>query len=113
MRSAYTGGAPSVLIHTGFCTDMPPILLALAGLLLTTTIYALLLSTPLGLRWTLAQTWTTVVLGTVIVLAWLAWFDWRAAALALLFFAVGGTPIVIRSLVLDFRESERIRRMGG
>lgn len=106
MRSAYTRPAGSVPI----CTDMPPILLALAGLLLTTTVYAVLLSTPLGRRWTVAQTWTTVVLGTAIVLAWLAWFDWRAALLALAFFAVGGLPIVIRSLILDFRERESVQR---
>lgn len=92
---------------------MHPILLALAGLTLTTTLYAVLLSTPLGLRWTIAQTWSTVVLGTALVLGWLAWFDWSAALLALLFFAVGGLPIVIRSLVIDFRERERIRRMGS
>ena len=91
---------------------MHPILFALSGLLMTTNLYAALLSTPLGLRWTMAQTWTTVALGTALVLGWLAWFDWRTASLALLFFAVGGLPIVMRSLVIDFRERERIRRMG-
>ena len=43
---------------------MHPILFALSGLLMTTNLYAALLSTPLGLRWTMAQTWTTVALGT-------------------------------------------------
>lgn len=89
------------------------ILWPLAGLFASTTLYALLLSTSLGRRWTVLQTWTTVAAGTLLILAWLAMVDWQAAVLALLFFAVGGLPIVVRSLVLDFRERERSIRRGS
>lgn len=87
---------------------MHVILMALSGLLVSTTLYATLLSTSLGRRWTVLQTWTTVAAGTLIVLAWLAVVDWRSAALGLLFFTVGGLPIVIRSLILDFRQHDRL-----
>lgn len=92
---------------------MHPIWLTLGGLAVTSTIYAALLSTSLGRRWTTAQTWVSVVVGTLLVLAWLAVLDWRTALLALLFFVVGGAPIVIRSLILDFREREAVQKSAG
>jgi hypothetical protein len=71
--------------------------------------YALILSTSWGRRWAVALTWTTVVLGDALTLFWLATFDQQAAIKALMFFAVTGTPIIIRSLVLDFQERESVR----
>lgn len=92
---------------------MHSFLLPLCGLAITTTIYAALLSTSLGRRWATAQTWVSVVVGTALVLAWLAVLDWRTALLALLFFVVGGAPIVIRSLIFEFRERESVQKSAG
>lgn len=89
---------------------MHPILLPLLLLATLTTVYALLLATPLGRAWTQHLTWTTVVAGVALVLAALALYDWCAAALALLFFAVGGTPIVVGELIEDFRVKRAIER---
>ena len=82
---------------------MPPILTPLALLFAATTIYAVILRTPLGREWTIHLTWTTVVLGVALVLVFLAAYDRGAALLALLFFAVGGTPIIVGELIADFR----------
>lgn len=82
---------------------------ALAGAFITATAYALILSTQPGRRWATALTWTTVVLGVALTLFWLWTYDQQAAQEALTFFAVTGTPIIIRSLVLEFQERERIR----
>ncbi len=92
---------------------MHPIWIALGGLAATSTVYAALLSTSLGRRWATAQTWVTVIIGTLLVLAWLAVFDWQTALLTLLFFVVGGAPIVIRSLVFEFRERESVQKLAG
>lgn len=73
------------------------------------TFYALILSTSWGKRWAVALTWTTVVLGDALTLACLALYDREAAINALMFFAVTGTPIIARSLWLDFQERESVR----
>lgn len=82
---------------------------ALVAAGVTATAYALILSTSWGRRWAVALTWTTVVLGDALTLFWLAMFNRQAALDALLFFVVTGTPIIIRSLVLEFQEREEIR----
>lgn len=89
---------------------MPPITLPLALLFTLTTLYAVLLATPLGRAWSRHLTWTTVVFGVALVLGALALYDWRAAALCLLFFAVGGLPIVVGELIEDFRAKRAIER---
>jgi hypothetical protein len=81
---------------------------SLAGVAVTCIFYALALSTPAGQRWATAKTWTTVVLGDILVLAWVAAYNWHAAIAALPFFVVGGLPIVIRSLWLEYVEQESI-----
>lgn len=85
---------------------------ALAGLAFTTTLYAIALSTAAGRRWTASKTWTTVVFGTLLVLGWLAVANLAAALWAGLFFVVGGVPIIIRELVLEFQREERIRNQA-
>jgi hypothetical protein len=91
---------------------MTNLAVALMGLAFSSTLYAILLSTPFGRRWTASKTWTTVVLGTLLVLAWLAVANLSAALWALLFFGVGGVPIIIRELVLEFQREERIRNQA-
>lgn len=81
---------------------------SLVGVGVSCVFYALALSTHLGQRWATSKTWTTVVLGTAIVLAWIAAYDRQAATTALAFFAVGGTPIIIRSLWLEYSQQEAI-----
>lgn len=80
--------------------DIVPALIACFA---TCTVYALLLSTRRGQWWTLYATWATVVFGCGLVLAFVALVDADAALLAVLMFAAGGTPIVIRSLWLTGR----------
>jgi hypothetical protein len=82
---------------------------ALVAAGVTATGYALILSTSWGRRWAVALTWTTVVLGDALTLFWLWTFNQAAALDALLFFVVTGTPIIVRSLVLEFQEREEIR----
>lgn len=79
----------------------------LAGAFAASTTYALLLSTKQGRRWADEQTWSTVVAGVGMTLAWLATWRPRAAAWALLFFAVTGIPIVVRSLYLQLEKIDR------
>lgn len=83
---------------------------SLIGVGISCVFYALALSTEFGQRWATAKTWTTVVVGTAIVLLWIGAYDWQMALYALAFFAVGGTPIVIRSLWIEYSQQEAIRR---
>lgn len=78
----------------------------LLGALATSTVYALALNTPVGRKWADEQTWATVVAGTALTLGWLATWRPKAAGWALLFFAVTGIPIVIRSLYLQLQKIE-------
>lgn len=80
----------------------------LAGAFAASTTYALLLSTREGRRWADEQTWSTVVAGVGMTLAWLATWRPRAAGWALLFFMVTGIPIVIRSLYIQLAKLDRI-----
>ena len=77
---------------------MHPILLPLILLAALSTLYAVLLSSQLGREWATSKTWTTVVLGVALVLGGLALYDWWAALEALLFFGVGGLPMIIGAL---------------
>lgn len=95
---------------TGNTSDAPQMhhALPLVGLSVSSTLYALLLSTPFGRRWTERQTWTTVVLGVALTLAWLLAEDPKAARRTLVYFVVSGLPIIVRSLLLDFIEFEDV-----
>lgn len=72
------------------------------GCLLTSTVYAFLLSTKVGRYLCSEQTWLTVVVGTLIVLGWVATVDVFAAAVTGAFFVAGGVPMILRSLLIQF-----------
>lgn len=82
--------------------------LTLAGLFVSSVLYALALNTQFGRRWAEKQTWTTVVAGVALTTGWLAAEDPQAAKRMLLYFAVSGLPMIVRSLVLDFSEFEQM-----
>ena len=82
------------------------------GLLITTTLYALLLSLPWGQEWAAAQTWSTVALGIAIVAGWIWMDDPALAERVLRYFSVAGIPMVIRSLILQFlRQRALLQRL--
>lgn len=87
---------------------MHPITFPLALLFVVCSAYAVALSTEIGQRWTRSKTWTTVVLGVAFVLGAIALYDQATALTALVFFAVGGAPILVRELVMEFKREERI-----
>ncbi len=82
----------------------------LIGLLLSTVIYALVLSSDFGRRWTKEQTWSTVAVGVLLVCAWMALESREQAANTLIYFAVAGAPMVARSLWLQFHRYEAVIR---
>lgn len=47
--------------------------------------------------------------GCALTLAWLWTYAPAAAQVSLLFFVATGAPMIVRSLVLEFQERERIR----
>lgn len=81
--------------------------LLLAGLLTSSTAYALLLNTRTGRKWAGQQTWATVVAGVMLVTAWIAAEDRRSGWLSMIYFFVAGIPIIIRSLWLQLEALER------
>lgn len=95
---------------TGNTADAPNThrTLALAGLFVSSVLYALALNTRCGRRWAEKQTWTTVVAGVVLTTGWMAAEDPAAVRRNLLYFAVSGLPMVVRSLVLDFVDFEHL-----
>jgi hypothetical protein len=80
----------------------------LVGALASSTTYALLLSTKEGKRWADEQTWSTVVAGVALTLAWFGTWRPRGAAWCLLFFVVTGIPQVVRSLALQLNQLDRL-----
>lgn len=84
----------------------------LALLLLAASLYAVALSTPLGVRFTSAKTHYTVIAGVLLVLGCYALVDYRSAGIVLLFFVAGGLPMVARSEILDFRQRSLIERQA-
>lgn len=82
--------------------------LPLVGLGVSSTLYAMLLNTQFGRRWTEKQTWTTVVVGVTLTLAWLMAEDPKAAKKLFVYFAVSGLPMILRSLMLDFVNFEQM-----
>ena len=95
---------------TGNTADAPNThrTLALIGLFVSSVLYALVLNTPFGRRWAEKQTWTTVVAGVVLTTGWMAAEDPAAVKRNLLYFAVSGLPMIMRSLVLDFVDFEQM-----
>ncbi|MGL4649357.1 MAG: hypothetical protein ACRC1H_08100 [Caldilineaceae bacterium] len=87
---------------------MTTILLPLALLFVASALYAFLLGTRLGREFSAAATWVTVVAGTSLVLGAYALWDPWAALWALLFFVVGGVPIVIGEIIKDFQAKRRL-----
>lgn len=82
----------------------------LIGLLLSTVIYALLLSSDFGRRWTKEQTWSTVAVGVLLVCGWMALENPTQAMETLIYFAIAGAPMVARSLWLQFHRYEAVIR---
>lgn len=87
-----------------------PYVLPAVGCLLSCTLYAAALSTRTGAQWAIQKTHYTVIVGVAIVLAWIAVVSIEAALIALVFFVLGGIPIVIRSELLDMKQRESITR---
>ena len=87
---------------------MTAILLPLALLFVASALYAFLLATKLGREFSAAATWVTVVVGNSLVLGAYALWDGWAALWALLFFMVGGIPIVLGEIVKDFQAKRRL-----
>lgn len=86
----------------------------LGAAFLASTLYAIALSTKLGMSLTLAKTHYTVIVGVGMTIGFVALVDFDAAALLLKFFAVTGIPIVARSEWLDYQERQRlIKTMQG
>jgi hypothetical protein len=75
--------------------------LALFGCFATCSAYAALLSTKRGQRFTLRYTWATVVVGVLLVLAWIATQYTHTVLIDALFFVAGGSPMIFRSWYLD------------
>ena len=82
---------------------MTPILLSLLLLFLASSLYAMVLSTPTGRAFTRSKTWVTVVVGCALILGAFALYWPEAGLMALVFFAAGGLPIVVKELVDEFR----------
>lgn len=74
---------------------------ALFGCFGTCVAYAAILSTRRGRKFTVGHTWITVVIGVLIVLGWYALVDLEAALRVLVFFVVGGAPMIARSWWLE------------
>jgi hypothetical protein len=81
-----------------------PLPLSLLILFLATSFYAFALTgTRVGREFTADFTWVTVIVGSMIVLLCMALVDLHLAMLALLFFFVGGLPMVTASILKDFQ----------
>jgi hypothetical protein len=84
--------------------------LALTGCFGLCAGYAALLLTKWGQEFNIRHTWATVVIGVLIVLLCMATVDSNAALLTLTFFVAGGTPMLLRTLLLSERhQRERIQ----
>lgn len=83
---------------------------AMAGLLLTSTAFAFVLSTQTGRKWDRQHTWFMTTIGVMFTLAWLAMEDRRAASRAFFYFVVSGMPIIGRALILNDEEMDSITK---
>lgn len=85
--------------------DLP---IALGGCAGVCSVYAGLLTTKRGQKFTLDHTWATVVVGVSIVLLFIATQGLHDALLDFAFFAAGGTPLVLRSFWLYWRNQQQL-----
>lgn len=83
---------------------------SLTGLAATSIGYAMFLNTRTGRRWDVQHTWFMTIIGVAYTLAWLALVDRKAALKTLVYFAVAGSPIVIRALYNHIEQTESIRK---
>ena len=83
----------------------------LVGLFLFSCLYAIALEVA-ERRWAFVSdyTWLTVIAGVAFTLIAMALISPWAAALALAAFAVSGLPILVRSIALDVRRRQELRR---
>ena len=82
----------------------------LAATFAACTVYAILLSTPVGKVLTETYPWITVVIGTGLVLALYYVMAPNADPLVFWCFVAGGTPIVARSLWIEVRREMAWRK---
>lgn len=89
---------------------------ALVGCFVTSSAYAALLNTSRGRHIALYHTWATVVAGVGLVLGWTATQERHTTATDMAFFAAGGIPMIVRSLLLDYQytaEQNQYRKNRG
>ncbi len=89
---------------------------ALVGCFVTCSAYAALLNTSRGRHYTLYHTWATVAVGVAMVIGWKGTQERQNARTDFAFFAAGGIPLIIRSLLLSQQYTsehiEYLRRRG-
>lgn len=76
---------------------------ALIGCFVASSAYAVALNTQKGRYMTLHHTWATVVGGVGLVLGWTSTQARHTTATDMAFFAAGGIPMIVRSLLLDYQ----------
>jgi hypothetical protein len=90
---------------------------ALVGCFITSSAYAAALNTQTGRYMTLHHTWATVVGGVGLVLGWTSTQERHTTVTDLAFFAAGGIPVILRSLLLDYQydaeQKDYRKRQGG
>lgn len=67
---------------------------------LASAMYAIALTTPRGRKWTIRQTWATVVVGVMMTLLFVWLEDRKSAERVRDYFIATGIPIIARSLIL-------------
>jgi len=78
---------------------------SIIGLWFTSAGYAALLSSKTGRQWADQNTTFSVVIGVLLTLFWLALCDAKTAKKTFIYFALSGSPMILRSLYTSFQES--------
>lgn len=87
-----------------------PLNTLLTGTFASGVVYALLLNTAEGRKWSQQHNWFTVVVGVFMTLGWLAIHDSKAAGRAFVFFVASGLPIVGRALLQASQERAELEK---
>jgi len=67
------------------------------GLFVSTCVYAMVLSSEENVKWVNANTWVSVVIGVLIIVAWRMVIPPRYGMSMLIDFAIAGSPMIYRS----------------
>lgn len=89
-----------------------PLWVALLVALLAGALYAAILCTPLGQRFSTHKTHVATVIGVALTLACIALVDVEAAKTGLLFFVFTGISQIVRREFMDLAERDRIIRIA-